>query len=49
MSPISPPQKVRAAVRPGPKAEHLHKIFEDYGDRFETVIVEDISKVSFST
>ncbi len=36
---------VRGTVRDERKAEHLHKIFGSPGDRFETIVVEDITKV----
>ena len=33
---------VRGTVRSAAKGEHLKKVFAEYGDRFEIVIVEDI-------
>jgi nucleoside-diphosphate-sugar epimerase len=37
---------VRGTVRSHKKGNYLKKMFESYGDRFEFVIVEDISSVS---
>ena len=36
---------VRGAVRSEAKGEHLKKSFEKYGDKFEIVVVDDITKV----
>jgi nucleoside-diphosphate-sugar epimerase len=36
---------VRGTVRSLSKAEHLKKLFENYEEKFELVIVEDIGKV----
>jgi nucleoside-diphosphate-sugar epimerase len=37
---------VRGTVRSAAKGAHLTKIFAEYGNRFEQVVVEDITKVS---
>ncbi len=37
---------VRGTVRSEAKANHLHKLFASYGDKFECVVVSDITKVS---
>ena len=37
---------VRGTVRTAAKGEHLKKVFTEYGDKFEIVVVEDITKVS---
>lgn len=37
---------VRAAVRSASKVKYLTEYFKSYGDKFETVIVGDMSKVS---
>lgn len=37
---------VRGTVRSEGKAAHIRKLFESYGDKFEVVIVSDITKVS---
>jgi uncharacterized protein YbjT (DUF2867 family) len=37
---------VRGTVRSAKKGEYLERIFAEYGERFEYVIVEDIGKVS---
>ncbi|KAF9235760.1 hypothetical protein BU15DRAFT_89474 [Melanogaster broomeanus] len=37
---------VRGTVRSAAKGEHLKKVFASYGDKFEVIVVEDISKVS---
>jgi nucleoside-diphosphate-sugar epimerase len=37
---------VRGTVRTTKKGEFLKKLFQEYGDRFEYVIVEDMEKVS---
>ena len=36
---------VRGTVRAEYKAHHLRKTFESYGDKFEVVVVADITKV----
>ena len=36
---------VRGTVRSESKAGHLRKLFKDFGDKFEVVVVEDITKV----
>lgn len=36
---------VRATVRSESKAGHLNSLFSSYGDKYETVVVEDITKV----
>ena len=36
---------VRGTVRSARKAGHLHKLFAKYGEKFESVEVEDITKV----
>ena len=36
---------VRGTVRSASKGVHLQKIFASYGEKFEVVVVEDISKV----
>ena len=36
---------VRGTVRAESKAAHLRTLFKSYGDKFEVVIVEDITKV----
>ena len=36
---------VRGTVRSESKATHLRSLFKTFGDRFEVVIVEDITKV----
>ena len=36
---------VRGTVRSEGKATHLRELFKSFGDRFEVVIVEDITKV----
>ena len=36
---------VRGTVRSESKATHLRSLFKSFGDRFEVVIVEDITKV----
>jgi len=36
---------VRGTVRSGEKGEYLRNLFKGYGNRFETVIVEDIAAV----
>jgi uncharacterized protein YbjT (DUF2867 family) len=41
--------RVRGTVRSENKAAHLHKIFERFGDRFDTVVVEDFLRVSSFT
>ena len=40
---------VRGTVRSAAKGVYLSKIFAEYGDRFEQVVVEDITKVSAHT
>lgn len=37
---------VRGAVRSTEKGRHLSELFESYGNHFEVVVVEDITKVS---
>ena len=37
---------VRGTVRSESKSTHLRSIFKSYGDKFEVVIVEDITKAS---
>jgi nucleoside-diphosphate-sugar epimerase len=39
---------VRGTVRSAAKGAHLTKIFAEYGNRFEQVVVEDITKVSMN-
>ena len=36
---------VRGTVRSAAKGKHLEKLFGDYGDRLDLVIVDDITKV----
>ena len=36
---------VRGTVRSAAKGKHLEKLFGEYGDRLELVIVDDITKV----
>ena len=36
---------VRGTARSDSKGNHLRDIFQKYGDRFEFVVVEDITKV----
>lgn len=36
---------VRGTIRSQGKGVHLHKLFSSYGDKFETVIVKDITQV----
>ena len=36
---------VRGTVRSESKATHLRSLFKPFGDKFEVVIVEDITKV----
>ena len=36
---------VRGTVRSESKAQHIKKLFESYGDKFEVVIVPDITAV----
>ena len=36
---------VRWTVRSESKARYLRKLFNDFGDKFEVVVVEDITKV----
>jgi nucleoside-diphosphate-sugar epimerase len=36
---------VRGTVRSTDKGEHLAKLFSNYGDKLELVVVEDIAKV----
>ena len=36
---------VRGTVRSESKGMHLKEIFKEYGDKFEVVVVEDITKV----
>ncbi len=36
---------VRGTVRSESKAGHLRSLFKDFGDKFEVVVVEDITKV----
>ena len=36
---------VRGTVRSLAKGEHLKKLFVDYGDKFEAVVVSDIATV----
>ena len=38
---------VRGTVRSAKKGTHFQKIFAKYGDKFEIVVVEDITKVCF--
>ena len=38
---------VRGTVRSESKAGYLRNLFKSFGDKFEVVIVEDITKVSF--
>ncbi len=37
---------VRGTVRAESKAAHLRSLFKGFGDKFEVVVVEDITKVS---
>ena len=37
---------VRGTVRSEAKGEHLKKLFAEYGDKFELVVVPDITQVS---
>ena len=37
---------VRGTVRSPEKGHYLSELFKDYGDKFELVVVEDITKVS---
>jgi uncharacterized protein YbjT (DUF2867 family) len=37
--------RVRGTVRAESKAAHLKRIFQEFGDRFEIVVVEDFTKV----
>lgn len=37
---------VRGTVRDESKATHLYKIFSEFGDKFEAVVVKDIAEVS---
>ena len=37
---------VRGTVRAENKATHLRSLFKSFGDKFEVVVVEDITKVS---
>jgi len=39
---------VIGTVRSQEKAAHLHKLFSSYGDKFETVLVKDITQVRIS-
>lgn len=39
---------VRGTVRSQSKVTHLKETFASYGDKFEVVVVEDITKVSVS-
>ena len=39
---------VRGTVRSESKGEHLKKLFSQYGDKLELVVVDDITKVSQS-
>lgn len=36
---------VRGTIRSPAKGVHLHKIFSSHGNRFETVVVKDITQV----
>lgn len=36
---------VRGTVRAASRGKHLSNLFKEYGDKFELVIVEDITKV----
>ena len=36
---------VRGTVRSEAKGTHLKEIFKEYGDKFEMIVVEDITKV----
>ena len=38
---------VRGTVRSTQKGEYLNKLFVEFGDRFEYVVVADVSKVCF--
>lgn len=37
---------VRGTVRSADKGKHLQELFAKYGDKFEFVVIEDITKVS---
>lgn len=39
---------VRGTIRSQAKGLHLHKLFSSYGNKFETVIVKDITQVTMS-
>ena len=39
---------VRGTVRAENKATHLRSLFKSFGDKFEVVVVEDITKVRIS-
>jgi uncharacterized protein YbjT (DUF2867 family) len=38
---------VRGTVRTAEKGRHLSESFNSYGEKFEVVVVEDITKVSY--
>lgn len=38
---------VRGTIRTAEKGKHLEKLFGEYGDQLELVIVDDITKVCF--
>lgn len=38
---------VRGTVRSADKGKHLQELFGKYGDKFEFIVVEDITKVRF--
>ena len=38
---------VRGTIRTAARGKYLKKLFEKYGDKFELVVVEDITKVRF--
>lgn len=40
---------VRGTVRSESKGKHLEEIFKEYGDKFEIVVVEDITKVRLTS
>lgn len=40
---------VRGTVRDEKKAGHLYKVFSGFGDKFEAVVVNDITQVSCAT
>ena len=40
---------VRGAVRSADKGKYLLEMFKEYGEKFEVVVVEDITKVRFES